>query len=318
MVGSTPAFHHLIDLIELVGPSDSTVLLLGESGTGKELAAHAVHTASPRHNQPFVTVDCVGLTDTLFESELFGHEKGAFTGALNRKIGLVEVADGGTLFLDEIGDVPLGMQVRLLRLLESGSFRRVGSVETRQTNFRLVAATHRDLQAMIRRGEFRSDLYYRLSAFPIDLPSLRERKESIALLAESLLARFGRPAVLSPEALARLKDYPFPGNIRELRNILERASLLCKDQIIRPEDLPPEVRVVAMPVPAVLPAPVPAPFLASSTAAPDDIIPLDEAERRYLRWALARHQGDRQSLADKLGVCKRTLYRKLREMGEED
>jgi transcriptional regulator with PAS, ATPase and Fis domain len=271
--------------------------LLGESGTGKELVAQAIHQQSGREHGPFVVVECSGLTETLFESELFGYEKGAFTGASQRKIGLVESASGGTLFLDEVGDIPLSLQVKLLRLLETGTFRRVGGVETLRADFRLIAATHRDLKVMVERGSFRRDLYYRLSVFPIHLPALRERREDIALLAETLLTRLapGRAYTLSAAARARLQAYDYPGNIRELRNILERAMLMADGDTLQPEHLPPELAGEAQ------------------VGMPDEeaIVPLETAELRYLQWALARHGSDRKSLAEQLGISERTLYRKL-------
>ncbi|MDD4882383.1 MAG: sigma 54-interacting transcriptional regulator, partial [Gallionellaceae bacterium] len=189
MVGRSPAFNAMLELINRAAPAMTPVLLLGESGTGKELAAQALHDLSSRHGKPFVPVDCSGMTETLFESELFGYEKGAFTGASQRKIGLVEAAAGGTLFLDELGDIPLSLQVKLLRLLETGTFRRVGGVETLKADFRLVAATHRGVKAMVEAGTFRRDLYYRISAFPIHLPALRERREDMPVLVENLLRR---------------------------------------------------------------------------------------------------------------------------------
>ena len=297
LVGKSPAFNRMLELVRRVAPSGTAALLLGESGTGKELVAQAIHQQSGREHGPFVVVECSGLTETLFESELFGYEKGAFTGASQRKIGLVESASGGTLFLDEVGDIPLALQVKLLRLLETGTFRRVGGVETLRADFRLIAATHRDLRVMVERGSFRSDLYYRLSVFPIHLPALRERREDIALLAETLLARLapGRAYTLSAGARARLQAYDYPGNIRELRNILERAMLMADGDTLLPEHLPPE--------------------LAGETkgSMPDEeaIVPLETAELRYLQWALARHGGDRKSLAAQLGISERTLYRKL-------
>jgi DNA-binding NtrC family response regulator len=299
MIGRSEAFRRVLALIERAAPSDTTVLLLGESGTGKELAAHALHEMSRRAGGPLVALDCSGLTETLFESELFGHEKGAFTGADTRKQGLVEAAAGGTLFLDEIGDVPLHLQVKLLRLLETGTYRRVGGVETLSADFRLVTATHQDLAGMVERGQFRRDLYYRISVFPIILPPLRERGGDIALLAEALLAGIapGRALRLTVEAQARIEAYVFPGNIRELRNVLERASLLCDGDAIRPEHLPPEIGGAAP--------------SAGSAGLFDDIVPLHAAEWRYLQWAATRHRGDRKSLARLLGISERTLYRKL-------
>ncbi|MGD0807415.1 MAG: sigma 54-interacting transcriptional regulator, partial [Anaerolineales bacterium] len=189
LVGRAAAFQGMLGMVARVAPSEASVLLLGESGTGKELVAKAIHDASRRAENPFVAVDCSGLTETLFESELFGHERGAFTGAVSRGVGLVEAASGGTLFLDEVGDIPLVIQVKLLRLLETGMYRRVGSAEPRQADIRLVSATHRDLRAMVESGRFRQDLYFRLNTFPIELPALRERSADIPLLADSLLAR---------------------------------------------------------------------------------------------------------------------------------
>ncbi len=243
LVGKSPAFNRMLEMLRRVAPSGTTALLLGESGTGKELVAQAIHQQSGREQGPFVVVECSGLTESLFESELFGYEKGAFTGANQRKIGLVESASGGTLFLDEVGDIPLSLQVKLLRLLESGTFRRVGGVETLRADFRLIAATHRDLKGMVERGSFRRDLYYRLSVFPIHLPSLRERREDIALLTDTLLARLapGRAYTLSDDARARLQAHDYPGNIRELRNILERAMLMADGDTLLADHLPPEL-----------------------------------------------------------------------------
>jgi len=305
LIGRSRAFNHMLELIERVAPSDSSVLLLGESGTGKELAAKAVHDTSQRANGPFVPLDCSGLTETLFESELFGHEKGAFTGAHNRKIGLVEAARGGTLFLDEVGDIPLGLQVKLLRLLETGTFRRVGAIEPLTTDFRLICATHRNLTEMVDKGTFRRDLYYRISVFPIPLPALRIRTEDIELLAESMLRRHigPRPKRLHAEAIACLMDYSFPGNIRELRNILERAVLLTDGEWIRPEHLPEACRGTLSPSPEPV-----------QSAA--DVRSLKEIEQNYLRWALTAHRGDRSALAKSLGLSERTLYRKLQALNQ--
>ncbi|HSM22328.1 MAG TPA: sigma-54-dependent Fis family transcriptional regulator, partial [Rubrivivax sp.] len=234
LIGRAPAFRQMLELVARVGPSGASVLLLGESGTGKELLARAVHEASPRAGGPLVVVDCASLAETLFESEVFGHERGAFTGASVAKVGLVESASGGTLFLDEVGDIPPGMQVKLLRLLESGTYRRVGSTELRRSDVRVVSATHRDLPALVADGRFREDLYYRLATFPIQLPALRDRAEDIPLLAAALLSRVApeRRLGLSAAALQRLAEHAFPGNVRELRNVLERAALLCDGAVV--------------------------------------------------------------------------------------
>ena len=299
MVGRSPAYNHMLGLINRAAPAMTTVLLLGESGTGKELAAHALHSLSPRASKPFVPVDCSGMTETLFESELFGYERGAFTGANQRKIGLVEAAGGGTLFLDELGDIPLSLQVKLLRLLETGTFRRVGGVETLRADFRLVAATHRGLKDMVEAGTFRRDLFYRISAFPIHLPALRERRDDLPMLIETLLARLApdRMIQFSGAAMATLAAHAFPGNIRELRNILERAVLLADGNIIDSQHLPEDL------APSNL-----QPIIAGQ---PETIMSLDDAEKRYVHWALDQVGGDKKALAQRLGISERTLYRKL-------
>jgi transcriptional regulator with PAS, ATPase and Fis domain len=295
LVGRSAPFNRVLAALQRVAPSMLPVLLLGESGTGKELFARAVHENSARATGPFVVVDCSGLTETLFESELFGHEKGAFTGATSRKPGLVDTAQGGTLFLDEIGDVPLAMQVKLLRLIESGTYRRVGSVETQHANFRLVAATHKSLEHMMARGEFRQDLYYRISAFPIVLPPLRDRPDDIALLVQSFLRRAGagkRTLTIDADALAQLQRRTWPGNIRELRNVLERASLFADDGVIRVEQL--------------LAAPV------EQGTAPGLPVRGDSVSLAELH---ASFGGTRKELAAYLGLSERTLYRRLKALG---
>ncbi|MFV0664416.1 sigma-54 interaction domain-containing protein [Denitromonas sp.] len=306
LVGRAPRFQAMLSLLARVAPSDATVLLQGESGTGKELVANALHEASHRAERPFIAVDCSGLPETLFESELFGHERGAFTGATARKPGLVEVASGGTLFLDEVGDIPLGMQVKLLRLLETGTYRRVGATELRTADIRVVSATHRPLCEMVDEGRFRQDLYYRLNTFPIEVPALRERAEDIPLLATSMLARVApaRTLRLTPAVLRCLAAYDFPGNVRELRNILERASLMCDGEEIDVEHLPPELHDSG---------PGRAGRAAAAEAERDD--DLAGMERRALQVALAEHRGNRRQLAARLGVSERTLYRKLKAHG---
>jgi len=312
MVGRAPAFNAALAAVQRVAPSMLPVLLLGESGTGKELFARAVHEASPRAQGPFVVVDCSGLTETLFESELFGHEKGAFTGANTRKPGLVETAKGGTLFLDEMGDVPLSMQVKLLRLIESGTFRRVGAIEAQQADFRLVAATHKPLQQMVADGRFRQDLYYRISAFPIQLPPLRVRVDDIPMLVDSFLQRGGNAKhrfTVEPAAMTRLQAHDWPGNIRELRNVLDRARLYADDSIVRVEHLPEQLGLGTQ-------------VLASATEdrgvaslAPSPAVSgrhLSDAELK--RFAEAA-QGTRRELALQLGMSERTLYRRLKAVG---
>ncbi|MDP4597467.1 MAG: sigma-54-dependent Fis family transcriptional regulator [Pseudomonadales bacterium] len=294
LVGVSLPFRQMLDMVQRVAPSQATVLLLGETGTGKDVVAQLIHSLSDRHDQPFVPVECTGLPESLFESELFGYVKGAFTGAVTNKKGLVEAAEGGTLFLDEIGEIPLQDQVKLLRLLETRRYRRVGSSDWVNADFRLVCATNRDLRAMVAAGTFRADLFYRLSVFEIDLPSLREREGDVILLIERMLKDLGESKKsFSAEALAALNQYRFPGNVRELRNLVERAILLCDDQHILLRHLPlhiahdgankPETRIRS----------------------------LTEVEHDYLRHTVAQWRGDRKHLAARLGLSERALYRKL-------
>jgi len=302
LVGRSPAFNRLIEELERVAPSETIVLLLGETGTGKELVARAIHARSRRANRAFCPVECSGLVETLIESELFGHERGSFTGAYSRQAGLVEAAAGGTLFLDEIGDLPLPMQAKLLRFLETGTYRRVGGTDLLRADVRVIAATHRELPAMVERGEFRADLFYRLAAFPIRVPPLRERSEDIVLLAEAMTHRFScgtHSCRLTPRAVERLRRYPFPGNVRELRNILERACLLSEDGRLQPEHLPAGLGEAAAPPVAEV---------------GQRMMPLADVERRYLTWATAHFPGNRGALAQALGLSERTLFRRLREL----
>jgi transcriptional regulator with PAS, ATPase and Fis domain len=316
LVGRSPAFNAALSAVQRVAPAMLPVLLLGESGTGKELFARAVHEASPRAHGPFVVVDCSGLTETLFESELFGYEKGAFTGANARKPGLVETAKGGTLFLDEMGDVPLSMQVKLLRLIESGTFRRVGAIESQQADFRLVAATHKPLQQMVADGRFRQDLYYRISAFPIHLPPLRERLADIPMLVDSFLQRGPRGdgakhrLAVEPEAMAQMLAHDWPGNIRELRNVLDRARLFADDGIVRAEHLPESLRP-GSPGPPLQRPPLALPASTqAATASRQNVIGDTE-----LRQMAATSQGTRKDLARQAGLSERTLYRRLKALG---
>jgi len=298
MIGRAPAFQQMLNLVARVAKSDAVVLLEGESGTGKELVAQAVHRGSKRARAPFIAVDCTGIPETLFESELFGHERGAFTGANARKLGLIEAASGGTLLLDEVGEIPLSMQVKLLRLLETGTYRRVGSSEVRQADIRVVSATHRPLRAMVDEGSFRADLYYRLNVFPIKVPALRERCEDIPLLVPALLRRVApeRELSVSAEVLGVLMSYPFHGNVRELRNLLERASLMCDSAVIESWHLPDELHAAVADFPAETPPPSDEELLA----------------------AVAFHRGSRRALASKLGLSERTLYRRLQALRDKN
>ncbi|MEO1751471.1 sigma-54-dependent Fis family transcriptional regulator [Thiofaba sp. EF100] len=243
LVGESPAMQRIRGMVRKVAPSEATVLILGESGTGKEVIARNVHQFSARRDKPFIPLNCGAIPAELLESELFGHEKGAFTGALSSRPGRFELAEGGTLFLDEIGDMPMPMQVKLLRVLQERTYERVGGRETRKANVRIIAATHRDLEERIRQGEFREDLYYRLNVFPIETASLREMSEDLPLLVEEMIGRLereGRGSLsLTPGAMAVLSRYPWPGNVRELANLIERLSILYPDQPVEIHDLPP-------------------------------------------------------------------------------
>ena len=302
LVGRAPAFQKMLELVSRVAPAEAVVLLEGESGTGKELVANALHQASRRAEGPFTPVDCSGIPENLFESELFGHERGAFTGATARKAGLVEAASGGTLFLDEIGEMPLTMQVKLLRLLETGSYRRVGSTEIRRADIRVISATHRALRNMVHDGRFREDLYYRLNVFPIKVPPLRERKSDIPLLVESLLGRVApeRPLKVSAGALHQLAQGHYQGNIRELRNVLERAALMCDSDEIGIKHLP-DLHETGK-------------FAGSSKTVTPGNTPTGKLSDAQIGEALRTHRGSRKALAESLGLSERTLYRRLRTL----
>ncbi|MGQ0763548.1 MAG: sigma-54-dependent transcriptional regulator [Acidobacteriota bacterium] len=286
--------------------TDSTILLTGESGTGKDVLARFIHSISMRANMPMITVNCGALPETLFESEFFGHERGAFTGATSLRRGLVEAADGSTLFLDEIGDLPRGMQVKFLHFLEQGRFRRVGSTRDQTSDVRVIAATNRNLTVAVERKEFRADLFYRLNVVALHVPPLRERREDIAKLIEHFLGvyreRFNRPKLnLTAEAIQRLREYPWPGNVRELRNYLERAAAISLTDTIEADQIPelsPDAEIEA-----ASPEPVPR--------------RLEELEREHILHVLRQSEGNRERAATILGISSRTLYRKLREYEHE-
>jgi len=315
LVGRSPAFVRMLERMLRVADSSASVLLLGETGTGKELVARAIHEASDRCDGPFVAVDCAGLTENLFESELFGYEKGAFTGATHRKLGLVEAAAGGTLFLDEIGELPLSLQVKLLRLLETGTYRRVGGLDSLAADFRLVAATHRNLAAMVEAETFRRDLYFRINTFPIHTPALHERTEDIPLLAASLLERVDRRPGrrLTAAALEWLVARRYSGNIRELRNLIERATLMADGDEIDLGDFLDDETSCSGPFCSgpFAPCPEPPDFHLET---PVDLFTL---EQRYLAWLLPRCNGEVARAAAVLGVSPRTLYRKLQGEGSK-
>ncbi|WP_417225693.1 sigma-54 interaction domain-containing protein [Amphritea sp.] len=307
MIGRSRVFNELVDLIQRVGKTDTNVLLMGSSGAGKELAAQALHASSPRASKPFVTVECSGLTDSLFESELFGHMKGAFTGAIHSRTGLVQSAHGGTLFLDEVGDVPLHQQVKLLRLIETKTFRPVGDSKAVAADFRLVCATHKDLQLMVERGEFREDLFHRISTFPIRLPSLSERREDLPLLVESILLRIEdkTPLRLTDEALQLLAQQPFKGNIRELKNILERAVVLRHDDLIG-------VDVIQRSLNLMVVSEATSHKSEGLTQLALKGLSIEQVEQQYLKTLLQTYP-DKSRVAEIAGCSLRTLYRKLEQ-----
>ncbi|XQW86223.1 sigma-54 interaction domain-containing protein [Thalassotalea piscium] len=295
MLGKTPPFLAMLKQVNRAAKSEIAVLLQGQTGTGKELAAKALHDGSVRRNKPFVIIECTGLTESLFESELFGHEKGAFTGASHSKKGLIELAEGGTVFFDEIGDVPLNMQVKLLRLLETGAYRSVGSLKQKSANFRFLSASHKDLLSLVKRGEFREDLYYRIAGFPIYLPSLKERQEDIALLACYFLTQSPLNSKhFSDAALALLSRYDFPGNIRELKNIVEQAALLADEEEIMANDLPLTIQQQNN-------VDVDSPFPKT----------LSQVECDYLTALVKSKSYTLAELAQYLEMSTRTLYRKI-------
>jgi formate hydrogenlyase transcriptional activator len=302
IIGSSPVLEAVLEQVERVAPTDSTVLVQGETGTGKELIARAIHNLSSRCGRPFIKLNCAAIPFDLLESELFGHEKGAFTGAIAQKIGRFELADKGTLFLDEVGDIPLALQPKLLRVLQEQEFERLGSGRTHQVDVRLVAATHRHLFEMVKRNEFRGDLYYRLNVFPVPIPPLRERREDIPALVEHFVEiyarRMSRPIdKISPETMAELTSYAWPGNIRELQNFIERSVILTSGHVLES----------------------PLASLRSTEAAESTgPITLEDAEREHIRktleqtrWVVSGPHG----AAARLGIKRSTLYFRMQKLG---
>ncbi len=309
LLGDSAAMKEATALAGTVAGRDTTVLLLGETGTGKGLLARRIHELSPRAAAPLVELNCAGLNRELTESELFGHEKGAFTGAVEKKLGLFEVADGGTLVLDEIGEMDASIQAKLLQVLEARRFRRVGGTIENEVDVRVIAATHRDLESEAKSGRFRQDLLFRLNVFSITLPPLRDRRDDIVPLALYFLHQFGRPGIregaLSDATASRLTAYDWPGNVRELRNVMERATILCPaDQPIRPQHLPPFAVAGAPPPPAAAPGTDGAPLPT-----------LRDAEHRLIVQTLAAHGGNIRASARALGISRGTLYRKAGRFG---
>ncbi len=302
IIGDSPALESVLEQVERVAPTDSTVLIQGETGTGKELIARAIHNLSARCGRPFIKLNCAAIPFDLLESELFGHERGAFTGAIAQKIGRFEQADKGTLFLDEVGDIPPGLQPKLLRVLQEQEFERLGSTRTHQVDVRLVAATNRNLVGMVKRNEFRSDLYYRLNVFPIPLPALRERREDIPALVEHFVGTYARRMdrkieQIPPETMSALVSYQWPGNIRELQNFIERSVILTSGNILHP------------------------PLASLNGAAEAESlgpITLEDAEREHIRktleqtrWVVAGPNG----AAARLGIKRSTLYFRMQKLG---
>jgi formate hydrogenlyase transcriptional activator len=304
IIGNSSALETVLEQVERVAPTDSTVIIQGETGTGKELIAHAIHNLSSRCGRPFVRLNCAAIPLDLLESELFGHEKGAFTGAIAQKIGRFELADKGTLFLDEIGDIPPALQPKLLRVLQEQEFERLGSTRTHQVDVRLVAATNRDLEEMVNHGQFRSDLYYRLNVFPIQLPPLRERREDIPALVSHFVERFGRRMGreidnIPPETMSALSSYQWPGNIRELQNLIERAVILSNDGVLPNPLPPPGTRGIAI-----------------APAAP--VTTLKDSERTLILRTLEEVSwviGGPKGAAAKLGLKRTTLIHKMQRLG---
>ncbi len=304
-IGKSPEIQELLRLLARVAATESTVLIRGESGVGKELIARAVHRQSRRAHQPFVVVDCAALHENLLQSELFGHEKGAYTGAIRLKHGLFEVADRGTIFLDEIGEITPPLQVKLLRVLENGTFRRVGGNVDIKVDVRVIAATNRSLEEMMKEKGFREDLFYRLNVFSLAIPPLRERLEAVPLLVEHFVRQSNvvakRHVRVSPEAMNTLLRYPWPGNVRELENVIERALILCDFDTVDPEHLPIGIRNRPSP--------------AATEEEDGALVTLEELERRYVRRVLEECKGHRHKAAVILGISERNLYRKLKQLG---
>ena len=305
IVGNSPHMTEVFRLIEKVAPLDCNVLIYGESGTGKEMIARALHEKSPRHRKPYVSFNCGGFTEELITNELFGHEKGAFTGATETKIGLLEAAHRGSIFLDEIGEMPMSMQVKLLRFVEERTLFRVGGSKPLPVNVRLIAASNRDLKEMVKHQSFREDLYYRLNVVLISLPPLRARKDDIPLLTHHFLQKYSRAFCkevndISPEVLEVLSQYPFPGNVRELENIIERAVALTDDAEISIRDLPSDLRELSM----------------ISLDTPENVT-LEEKERSYIQEVLTKTNHRKNLAAEILGLPRTTLWRKMKHFGLE-
>ena len=306
VIHKSDLMKQVMRMVDRVAPSNASVLVLGESGTGKELLAHSIHSKSQRRDKPFIAINCGALRETLLESELFGHEKGAFTGAYTRKIGLAETASGGTLFLDEIGELSPGMQAKLLRFIQEGEIYRVGGKEPIKVDIRLISATNRELDAEVMKGTFREDLYYRINTITIHSPPLRRRKEDIILLVDHFLGQntsrvLNRGRRMSEEAMAVLMKYDWPGNIRELQNLCERLQILADGEVIQSTDLPESIL---------------SPECRLSADEYDPSMTLYDLEKRHIIKALNYFEGNKTQAANALGITIKTLYNKLHEYGE--
>ena len=305
LIGQSPSMLQMFDIIRQVAPTRASVLITGETGTGKELVAHALHNLSPRKAGPFVAVHAAALPTTLLESELFGHEKGAFTGAVERRAGRFEMADGGTIFLDEVGELEPAMQVKLLRVLEERRFERVGGNKTIEVDVRLVAATNRDLKKMVAEGKFRDDLFYRLSVVTVNLPPLRERRDDVPLLVTAFNRQYSEEnntpvRDITQEAINLLMAYDWPGNVRELRNAVEQMVVLARGERLTVRDIPAAIRSGAD-------------LTKISVVRPGVTMTVEEAERQLIIQALKDTEGNRTKAAEKIGMSRRTLHRKLKE-----
>ena len=303
IIGNSPRMRAIFDILRQISPTTATVLIYGQTGTGKELVAQSIHNNSPRKNKPFVALNCSALTESILESELFGHVKGAFTGAVADRRGRFEYADGGTIFLDDVADMPVSTQVKLLRVLEEQEITRVGSNEPIKVNVRLIAATNRDLEKEVDAGRFRKDLYFRLKVVTLTLPPLKERKEDIPLLIDSFLREYSRKHTkeikgIEPEAVKIFCDYRWPGNVRELKNALETMVVLASNDMLKAEDIPANI------LSSVRTAPQPQPVISAGMT-------LEEAEKELIKNTLALVNGNRKEAAKRLGIGERTLYRKI-------
>jgi len=326
IVGSSEAIRKILRQVTKVAPSDSTVLILGETGTGKELIARAIHKRSKRASRAFITVNCAAIPASLIASELFGHEKGAFTGALQRRLGRFELADGGTIFLDEIGDLPAETQIALLRVLQEGEIERVGGSQSISVDVRVLAATNRDLEALMKDGRFREDLYYRLNVVTVNLPSLRERRRDIPLLVEHFLAKYAGDLgerVVAPEALDRLVGYDWPGNVRELENVIQRAMVMATGGVILPEHLPigPVSAAAAVGTDSSLEEIIERKMhecvrgLRGHASANLHGLMVGLVEKPLLRAVMRETKGNQLRAAQLLGINRNTLRKKLKEHG---